>query len=71
MLLRSAIKLLETVPFFVKSSSYVALAFRTSASGKTAKGPSLTVQNRQYMTMLKDFVAGKFQSLSFYISSNK
>jgi hypothetical protein len=70
MLLRSAIKLLETVPFFVKSCSYVALDFRTSTSGKTAKGPYCTEQTI-YMTMLKDFVAGKFQSLSFYISSNK
>ena len=44
MLLRSAIKLLETVPFFVKSCSYVASAFRTSASGKTAKWPNCTEQ---------------------------
>ena len=45
MLLRSAInKLLETVPFLVKSCSYVALDFRTSTSGKTAKGRNCTEQ---------------------------
>jgi hypothetical protein len=58
MLLQSANKLLETVPFFaVKSFSYVALYFRTSTTGKTVKGPNC-IQNRQYMTLLTDFVAG-------------